>query len=141
MTLRAEVELRGFDAQIKRLVAYDRSAEKHMRDAHEQAIRNLVPAWKATAPFETGQYQRSITGRVRRLVGGEVVSIIGTPVTERGFPYPAHLEESPNLHYRTTTRRGQETRGQIRSMFKRRVETLLGIFERAADRILNDLWR
>lgn len=140
--IRYEFEMRGFDAQVRRLVAFDKRAERHMRAAHEQAIHNLVPAWKSVAPYETGHYQRSIEGRVERLVGGEVVSIIGTPVkSRRGFPYPAALEESARYHYRRTRFRGQETRGQVKRTFERRVKTLLRVFERAASRILDDLWR
>ena len=134
-----EVEVKGFTEQIKKLANFDKIANKHMRPAGLESVALLEREWKIDAPVDKGRYRSSIAGRVR-ILGGEVVGIVGTNVkSATGFPYPAALEESRRYHYRAGPRRGQPTAGRVKRILKNAKDRIIKRFQVARDRIIKEL--
>lgn len=134
-----EVEVRGFDEQIRKLANFDRIANKHMRKAGLESVALLERKWKEVAPVDTGRYRSSIAGRVR-IMGGSVVGIVGTNVkSAKGFPYPAALEESRRYHYRTGPRAGQYTMHRVKRLFKRAEGSIKSRFNKAVKKVIKEL--
>jgi len=135
-----EVEIRGFDEQIRKLANFDRVAYKHMRQAGLESVALLERKWKQIAPVDKGRYRSSIVGRVSTITGGNVVGIVGTNVrSAKGFPYPAALEESRRYHYRAGPRRGQFTMNRVKRLFKRAVTAIKRKFNVAVKKVIEEL--
>ena len=98
----------GLEAELDRLLTAD-------------AIRNsnaAATAWRAVAAVDTGWYRGSITPKVRK-ISGIIQAIASTNVrSANGFPYPRALEDSSRYHYRRTSRKGQQTAGQVAKVAK-----------------------
>jgi hypothetical protein len=135
-----EIEIRGLTEQIMKLRNFDSIAGRHFRSAGETSIKFLERGWKIDAPVDKGRYRSSITGQVKSVVGASVVAIVGTNVrSDRGFPYPAALEESARYHYRRGPRRGQPTMGRVKRLLKQASGTIQKTFDKAVKRIVKDL--
>jgi len=134
-----EVEVKGFDEQIRKLQGFNRVANKHMRQAALGSVALLERKWKPVAAVHTGRYRSSIAGRVN-IQGGTVVGIVGTNVrSARGFPYPAALEESRRYHYRAGPRRGQFTMNRVKRLFKRAATAINRKFNAAVKKVIKEL--
>ena len=134
-----EMEVKGFDQQIKKLDNFDKIANKHMRKAGLESVALLERKWKEVAPVDTVRYRSSIAGRVR-IQGGTVVGIVGTNVkSARGFPYPAALEKSRRYHYRAGPRAGQYTMNRVKRLFKRSQDAIQKRFSAAVKKVIKEL--
>ena len=134
-----EVEVKGFDEQIRKLANFNRIANKHMRQAGLESVALLERKWKEVAPVDTGRYRSSIAGRVS-VQGGTVIGIVGTNVkSARGFPYPAALEESRRYHYRAGPRAGQFTMNRVKRLFKRAQAAIEKRFGIARNKVIKGL--
>ena len=134
-----ELEVKGFDEQIRKLANFNRIANKHMRQAGLESVALLERKWKEVAPVDTGRYRSSIAGRVQ-VMGGNVVGIVGTNVrSARGFPYPKALEESRRYHYRAGPRAGQYTMNRVKRLFKKTEATIKSKFNKAVRKVVKEL--
>lgn len=134
-----ELEVEGFDEQIRKLANFDKIANKHMKQAGLESTALLERKWKEVAPVDTGRYRSSITSRVQ-IIGGNVIGIVGTNVrSARGFPYPKALEESQRYRYRAGPRRGQFTFNRVKRLFKRAEAAIKSKFNRAVKRVVKEL--
>lgn len=134
-----EVEVKGFDEQIRKLKGFDRIANKHMRRAALESVALLERKWKEVAPVDTGRYRSSIAGRVQ-IMGGNVIGITGTNVrSARGFPYPKALEEGRRYRYRSGPRAGQYTMNRVKRLFKRAQDAINKKFNAAVKRVVKEL--
>lgn len=138
-TVELGIESDDLDRQIQKLQDYDRIHNKRFQKAMRQATLVMKVGWQRVAPVLTRKYVLSIADRVE-IKGGEVIGIIGTDVvSERGFPYPAALEEGDQYHYRRTPQRGQQTKGQVKRMAEARRKQTDSIFKKAADQVTQDM--
>ena len=135
-----EIEIRGLTEQIRKLNRFEVTAFRHFKVAAEQSVKLLERNWKMIAPVKTGQYRSSIAGRVKSVVGTDVVAVVGTNVrSDRGFPYPAALEQSMRYHYRSGPRKGQFTYNRVTRVLKRAQGTIKARFNKAVRNIVKDL--
>ena len=135
-----EIEVKGLTEQIMKLRNFDAIAGKHFKVAGETSIKFLERGWKKDAPIDTGRYRSSITGRVKSVAGANVVAVVGTNVvSDKGFPYPAALENSPRYHYRRGPRKGHPTVGRVKRILKNARGTIQKTFNNAVKRIVKDL--
>jgi len=135
-----EVEVKGFDEQIRKLANFDKIANKHMKQAGLDSVALLEKKWKLIAPVDTGRYRSSIAGRVKSLFGGVTVGIVGTNVkSAAGFPYPKALEESRRYRYRAGPRAGQFTMNRVKRLFKRAQDAIDKYFKKGRDAIVKEL--
>lgn len=135
-----EIEIKGLTEQIRKLRNFDAIAGRRFRSAGETSIKFLERGWKIDAPVDTGRYRSSITGQVKSVVGASIVAVVGTNVmSDRGFPYPAALEESARYHYRRGPRMGQPTMGRVKRILKNARKTIQKTFDSAVKRIVKDL--
>jgi len=135
-----EIEIRGLTEQVMKLRGFDVIAGRRFMVASEQSVKLLERNWKRVAPVDTGQYRASISGRVKSITGANVVAVVGTNVrSERGFPYPAALEESTRYHYRRGPRKGQLTWLRVRRVLEQAKGTIKRRFNKAVKLIVKDL--
>jgi len=135
-----EIEVKWLTEQIIKLANFDTFAGVRFRRAGELAVYSLERGWKRLAPVDKGRYRSSITGRVKSVVGASIVAVVGTNVTsDRGFPYPAALEESKRYHYRRGPRQGQFTYNRVRRVLKRARRSIKRLFNDAVKLIVKDL--
>ena len=138
--IECEIEVVGLTEQIRKLNRFDAIAGRHFKRAGEVSIKSLERGWKKDAPVDTGRYRSSITGRVKSVMGASVVAVVGTNVrSDRGFPYPAALEESARYHYRRGPRRGQPTMGRVKRLLKNARGSIQKTFNNAVKNIIKDL--
>jgi len=134
-----EVEVKGFDEQIRKLANFDKIANKHMKQAGLESVALLERKWKQIAPVDTGRYRSSIAGRVS-IQGGTVIGVVGTNVkSARGFPYPAALEKSRRYRYRAGPRAGQFTMNRVKRLFKRAQDAINRKFNAAVKKVVKEL--
>ena len=135
-----EIEIRGITEQVMRLRGFDFIAGRRFMVAAEQSVKLLERNWKKVAPVDTGRYRSSISGRVKTITGANIVAVTGTDVrSNRGFPYPAALEESARYHYRRGPRRGQLTLLRVRRVLEQAKGSIKKRFNDAAKHIVKDL--
>ncbi len=133
-----DMEMVGVDEQIRKLVGYDALVDKHLLIATGLGTNKLVGDWKIIAPVDTSRYRGSISGNVS-IISGSIIGIASTNVSERGFPYPAALEESAKYHYRRGPRKGQLTQGKVKRVLKMARKTIEGYYKDALKRITQAL--
>jgi len=135
-----EIEIKGLTEQITKLNRFEVTAFRHFKGAAEESVKLLERDWKMIAPVKTGQYRSSIAGRVKSIVGTDVVAAVGTNVTSpKGFPYPAALEHSQRYHYRRGPRQGQLTYNRVRRVLKRAQGSIKRRFNKAVKLIVKDM--
>jgi len=135
-----EIEIKGLTEQIRKLNRFEVTAFRHFKSAAESSVKLLERNWKMVAPVDTGRYRSSITGQVKSVVGTDVVAVCGTNVTsERGFPYPAALEQSMRYHYRRGPRKGQFTYNRVVRVLKNAQGSIKARFNKAVRAIVKDL--
>jgi len=135
-----EIEIKGLTEQIRKLNRFEVTAFRHFKGAAEQSVKLLERNWKMIAPVKTSRYRSSITGRVKSVVGTDVVAVCGTNVrSDRGFPYPAALEQSMRYHYRRGPRRGQFTYNRVARVLKNAQGSIKARFNKAVRKIVKDL--
>jgi len=135
-----EIEIKGLAEQIRKLNRFEVTAFRHFKGAGEQSVKLLERNWKMVAPVNTGRYRSSITGRVKSVVGTDIVAVCGTNVTsDKGFPYPAALEQSMRYHYRRGPRRGQFTYNRVARVLKNAQASIKARFNKAVRNIVKDL--
>ncbi len=135
-----EIEVKGLTEQIMKLNRFDHIAGRYFKEAAEGSIKLLERNWKMIAPVDTGRYRGSITGQVKSVAGANVVAVVGTNVvSDKGFPYPAALEESKRYHYRVGPRQGQFTFNRVRRVLKKARGSIKRRFNKAVKNIIKDL--
>lgn len=135
-----EIEIKGLTEQVMKLANFNTFAGIRFKQAGETSIKFLERGWKIDAPVDKGRYRASIAGQVKSVVGASIVAIVGTNVrSDRGFPYPAALEESARYHYRRGPRRGQPTMGRVKRILKNARGRIQKAFDRAVKLIVKDL--
>ena len=135
-----EIEIKGLDEQVRKLNRFEVYAFRAFKEAAEGSVKLLERNWKIVAPVDTGRYRASITGRVKSVVGTDVVAVCGTNVTSpKGFPYPYALEHSMRYHYRRGPRQGQFTYNRARRVLKRARGSIKRRFNKAVKKIVKDL--
>ena len=134
------IEIKGLTEQIRKLNRFEVTAFRHFKGAAEQSVALLERNWKMVAPVNTGRYRSSIHGRVKSVVGTDVVAVCGTNVrSDRGFPYPAALEQSMRYHYRSGPRKGQFTYNRVARILKNAQGSIKARFNKAVRNIVKDL--
>ena len=138
-----EIEVRGLTEQIRKLNRFDHIAGRYFKEAAEGSVKLLERNWKIIAPVRLiggGRYRSSIAGRVKSIAGANVVAVVGTDaVSDKGFPYPAALEESKRYHYRSGPRQGQFTFNRVRRVLKKARGSIKRRFNKAVRNIIKDL--
>ena len=112
--IKIEISAPKLNPLIKSLKGFDKVAAKWLKVGNQTATEDAAKAWSGVAPSGTGRYRASITGKVKKIAGVNVIGIVGTTVSGSGYPYPRLLEFSPKARYRSTMRTGQRTAGQAR---------------------------
>ena len=135
-----EIEIKGLTEQIRRLNRFEVTAFRHFKGAAEQSVKLLERNWKMIAPVKTNRYRSSIHGEVKSVVGTDVVAVCGTNVkSDKGFPYPAALEQSMRYHYRSGPRKGQLTYNRVARVLKWAQGSIKARFNKAVRNIVKDL--
>ena len=135
-----EIEIKGLTEQIRKLNRFEVTAFRHFKGAAEESVKLLERNWKMIAPVKTNRYRSSIAGRVKSIVGTNVVAVVGTNVkSDKGFPYPAALEQSMRYHYRSGPRKGQFTYNRVARVLKRAQGSIKARFNKAVRNIVKDL--
>ena len=135
-----EIEIKGLAEQIRKLNRFEVTAFRHFKGAAEQSVKLLERNWKMIAQVKTNLYRSSIHGRVKSVVGTDVVAVCGTNVrSDRGFPYPAALEQSMRYHYRSGPRKGQFTYNRVARILKNAQGSIKARFNKAVRNIVKDL--
>ena len=138
-----EIEIKGLTEQIRKLNRFEVTAFRHFKVAAEQSVALLERNWKMIAPValvKGWRYRSSIHGRVKSVVGTNVVAVCGTNVkSDKGFPYPAALEQSMRYHYRSGPRKGQFTYNRVARVLKNAQGSIKARFNKAVRNIVKDL--
>ena len=135
-----EIEIRGLTEQIRKLNRFEITAFRHFKAAAEDSVKLLERKWKMIAPVKTNLYRASIAGRVKSVVGANVVAVCGTNVkSDKGFPYPAALEQSMRYRYRGGPRKGQLTYNRVARVLKNAQGSIKARFNKAVRNIVKDL--
>lgn len=135
------IETKGVDEQIRKLEGFNRAYANHVKLAAMKSVVYLEAGWVKIAPVYKGRYRQSLigSGKVRSIVGGEVMGTVGTNVTHRGVSYPSVLESSDRYYYRSGPRAGQKTAGQVKRVLTRSLKTIVRYFKMAYDGIVKEL--
>lgn len=135
-----EIEIKGLTKQVMKLNRFNHYAGREFKIAAEGSVKLLERNWKKIAPVDTGRYRSSIMGRVKSVAGANVVGVCGTNVmSDKGFPYPAALEQSKRYRYRRGPRQGQFTYKRAERVLKRARKSITTKFNRAVRKIVKDL--
>jgi len=128
------------DKQITKLQGFERVFGQEARKLGKQTSILMRRGWRGVAAYETGHYRQSIDTRVEDIAKTHVQAIAETDVrSSKGFPYPRALEESTRYHYRSTSRVGRRTAGQVTRVFKGLKGTFEKLQERMTETIINKL--
>jgi hypothetical protein len=104
--------------QILKLAGFEKEYERLAQRAQRENSILMRQGWREVAAYKTGHYRSKIRSEVRS-IPGEIHAVASTDVrSPRGFPYPRALEESTRYHYRSTSRKGQQTQGQVARKFR-----------------------
>lgn len=140
MPVEYEIEAKGLEELQRKLGHFNPIYDKEVKSAMSSAVSGVRAYWKTTAPVLTGAYRASITGEVKQLVGGQIEGVIWTnQLSNKGFPYPAALEEGPQYHYRRTPRQGQQTLHHVGRVIKDKTESIMKLMGKACDAIVKEL--
>ena len=135
-----EIEIKGLTEQIRKLNRFEITAFRHFKGAAEESVKLLERNWKMIAPVKFNRYRSSIHGEVKSVVGTDVVAVCGTNVkSDKGFPYPAALEQSMRYHYRRGPRKGQFTYNRVARVLKNAQSSIKARFNKAVRNIVKDL--
>lgn len=161
-----EIELVGFDEQIERLGRYDQIAEQHTRRAMLQSVTLVEAGTRAVWPVGvSGRSRNSIASRVYSEPGSLVVGRVGSTLKEvypaviefgrrAGAPQPPSGPGSPLARWvhivlgggvspfviaRSIARKGIKAKRPLRKTFERSKARILDFFDRALERIAEDL--
>ena len=134
------IDSSDIERQIRKLEQYPKILSKELQIGMKEATVEMQEKWQRNAPVKSRKYVMGIQRKVENKIGGEVVGIVATNVTSnKGFPYPAALENDPKYHYRSTRRRGQPTMGHLKRAIKNAQKGINKAFKRTVDRVLRKL--
>jgi hypothetical protein len=141
MTLSLNIESPDLKAQVMKFLQVDRIVDRRVKPAMQKSVALSHTGWRNVAAVDTGHYRNTLQSNIQSMAGGRIIqgSVKTFAVSPTGFPYPFALENSTRYHYRRTSKRGQQTAGQITRMFKRITPSINQHFFTAQILITNDL--
>jgi hypothetical protein len=155
MAPRYEVELRGFDEQIRRLEREDEIARRHLSRAMSDSVRGVERLTRANAPVVSGALRAGVDHEVLIQPGEGIMGRVldrtwyaipvefgARPHTPPGDSIAANYGAAPSdgfLISRSIKDKGTKGRFFMYRAFKSFERAILTYFERALDRIRDDL--
>lgn len=134
------IEFPDLTEQITKLHNFPKIFNHQAKIHGKTASVEMRRGWLSVAAIDTGQYRQSIKNKVDEISQTHVRAIAETTVrSARGFPYPRALEESTRYHYRSTSRRGQRTAGQVGRKFKSMKSSFLKMQKQMTEAIIKKL--
>lgn len=131
-------DLKKFGITLKRAPKLlDKSISKNM----QTSVKMTKTGWRSVAAVATGRYRNTLKQGIRHLASKTILQggVRSFTRSAKGFPYPRALEDSVRYHYRSTSRRGQRTAGQVIKMFKRIKPTVIRLFKAGNDAVIKSL--
>jgi len=141
MSLNMTIEYPKVQQQIFKLMNAEKRADKIAFPAMMASVRIMYVGWREVAAVDTSYYKNTLKMEVEHIAGTKFLqgAVRTFATSSRGFPYPRALEDSTRYHYRSTSRRGQRTAGQVARMFLNRRPLVLKQFASAGQKLVKDL--